>query len=90
MRPDGDLTRPTLIVAEPEPEQALSIQKLVLETAKFNVLAAHSGRECQPLRMDYPFRAFSGPFSFLSGSEGSSHFYQAIVFPTKFIPPESS
>lgn len=38
-------TRPTLLVAEPEPPQALSIRKLVLETAKFNVLTAHSTEE---------------------------------------------
>lgn len=33
------------MVAEPEPLQALSVRKLVLETAKFNVLTAHSTRE---------------------------------------------
>jgi hypothetical protein len=37
--------RPTLLVAEPEPLQALSVRKLVLEAAKFNVLTAHSTRE---------------------------------------------
>ena len=39
------MTRPTLLVAEPEPSQALSVRKLVLETGKFNVLTAHSTRE---------------------------------------------
>ena len=39
------MPRPTLLVAEPEPEQALSVRKLVLETGKFNVLTAHSTRE---------------------------------------------
>jgi DNA-binding response OmpR family regulator len=39
------MPRPTLLVAEPEPAQALSVRKLVLETAKFNVLTAHSNRE---------------------------------------------
>jgi DNA-binding response OmpR family regulator len=39
------MPRPTILVAEPEPEQALSVRKLVLETAKFNVLTAHSDRE---------------------------------------------
>jgi DNA-binding response OmpR family regulator len=38
-------SRPTLLVAEPEPPQALSVRKLVLETAKFNVLTAHSTEE---------------------------------------------
>jgi hypothetical protein len=39
------MPRPTLLVAEPEPMQALSVRKLVLEAAKFNVLTAHSTRE---------------------------------------------
>lgn len=39
------MPRPTLLVAEPEPIQALSVRKLVLETAKFNVLTAHANRE---------------------------------------------
>jgi len=37
--------RPALLVAETEPAQALSLRKLVLETAKFNVLTAHSTAE---------------------------------------------
>ena len=37
--------RPMIMVAEPEPLQALSVRKLVLETAKFNVLTAHSTAE---------------------------------------------
>ena len=39
------MARPALLVAEPEPEQALSVRKLVLETGKFNVLTAHSSAE---------------------------------------------
>ncbi len=39
------MPRPTLLVAETEPDQALSVRKLVLETGKFNVLTAHSTRE---------------------------------------------
>lgn len=39
------MPRPTILVAEPEPSQALSVRKLVLETAKFNVLTAHTTRE---------------------------------------------
>ena len=31
-----------IMVVEPEPLQALSVRKLVLESAKFNVLTAHS------------------------------------------------
>ena len=36
------MPRPAFIVAEPEPEQALSSRKLLLETFKFNVITAHS------------------------------------------------
>lgn len=39
------MPRPTFLVAEPEPQEALSTRKLVLETAKFNVLTAHSTQE---------------------------------------------
>jgi DNA-binding response OmpR family regulator len=39
------MPRPTFLMAEPEPEQALSARKLVLETAKFNVITAHSAHE---------------------------------------------
>lgn len=41
-------------MAEPEPEQALSARKLVLETAKFNVITAHSGREALELCQQFP------------------------------------
>lgn len=43
------MPRPTFLVAESEPEQALSVRKLVLETAKYNVLTAHSTREAMDL-----------------------------------------
>jgi hypothetical protein len=46
--------RPTLLVAEPEPSEALSVRKLVLETAKFNVLTAHSTREALDLFHLFP------------------------------------
>src|SRR5579863_562290 len=39
------LPRPAFIVAEPEPEQALSSRKLLLETFKFNVITSHSVEE---------------------------------------------
>ena len=48
------MARPTVLVVEPEPEQALSTRKLVLETAKFNVLTAHSGREFIELVHRFP------------------------------------
>ena len=46
--------RPTLLVAEPEPTEALSVRKLVLETAKFNVLTAHSTREAIDIFQSFP------------------------------------
>jgi DNA-binding NtrC family response regulator len=39
--------RPALLVAEHEPDSALSTRKLVLETAKFNVVTAHSMPEAE-------------------------------------------
>ncbi len=48
------MPRPTLLIAEPEPEQALSVRKLVLETGKFNVLTAHSTREAIDLFHLFP------------------------------------
>ncbi len=48
------MPRPTLLVAEPEPLQALSVRKLVLETAKFNVITAHSTREAIDLFHLFP------------------------------------
>ena len=46
--------RPTILVAEPEALQSLSVRKLVLETAKFNVLTAHSTREAAELFAIFP------------------------------------
>jgi len=39
------MIRPAILVAEPDPANALSVRKLVLETAKFNVLTVHSTQE---------------------------------------------
>ncbi len=48
------MQRPTLLIAEPEPYNALSVRKLVMETAKFNVLTAHSTRETVELFHTFP------------------------------------
>jgi CheY-like chemotaxis protein len=48
------MPRPTLLVAEQEPLQALSTRKLVLETGKFNVITAHSTREALDLFHLFP------------------------------------
>lgn len=37
--------RPALLVAEREPENALTVRKLILETAKYNVITAYSAEE---------------------------------------------
>ncbi len=48
------MTRPAFIVAEPEPEQALSARKLLLETFKYNVITAHSVSETLDLVRLFP------------------------------------
>jgi CheY-like chemotaxis protein len=48
------MPRPTLLVAESESVEALSVRKLVLETGKFNVLTAHSFREALDLFHLFP------------------------------------
>jgi CheY-like chemotaxis protein len=48
------MPRPTILVAEPESAQSLSVRKLVLETAKFNVLTAHSTSEALDLVKMFP------------------------------------
>lgn len=48
------MRRPTFIVAEPEPDQALSSRKLLLETFKFNVITAHSEPEMFELLSVFP------------------------------------
>jgi DNA-binding LytR/AlgR family response regulator len=48
------MPRPTLLVAESEPIEALSVRKLVLETGKFNVLTAHSFQEALDLFHLFP------------------------------------
>lgn len=39
------MARPTFLVAEPEPAEGVSARKLVLETAKFNVITSYSTKE---------------------------------------------
>jgi hypothetical protein len=41
-------------MAEPEPKEALSLRKLVAETAKFNVLTSHSPHEAVTLLEMFP------------------------------------
>ena len=48
------MRRPTFLMAEPEPLEGLSTRKLVLETAKFNVITAHSNRETLELLKEFP------------------------------------
>jgi CheY-like chemotaxis protein len=46
--------RPTFLMAEPEALENISVRKLVLETAKFNVITAHSAKECLELLKKFP------------------------------------
>jgi response regulator RpfG family c-di-GMP phosphodiesterase len=39
------MPRPCLLIVEPESAEALSSRKLVIETAKYNVITAYSGKE---------------------------------------------
>lgn len=48
------MRRPTFLVAEPEPDQALSSRKLLLENFKFNVITAHSEQEMLELLDVFP------------------------------------
>jgi|SRR5581483_207385 len=41
-------------MAEPEPPESLSVRKLVLETAKFNVVTAYSGKEALEMLRTFP------------------------------------
>jgi DNA-binding NtrC family response regulator len=41
-------------MAEPEALENISVRKLVLETGKFNVITAHSARECLELSAKFP------------------------------------
>jgi peroxiredoxin len=42
------------MMLEPEPKEALSVRKLVVETAKFNVITAHSTKEAEELLRLFP------------------------------------
>jgi peroxiredoxin len=48
------MARPTLLIVEPEPNEALSVRKLVVETAKFNVVTAYSASEAKELLRLFP------------------------------------
>jgi hypothetical protein len=48
------MPRPAFLLAEPENPQALSTRKLVVETAKFNVLTSHSATETFDALRVYP------------------------------------
>lgn len=48
------MVRPAFIMAEVEPLDGVSARKLVLETAKFNVITAHSTNEALTLLKTFP------------------------------------
>lgn len=46
--------RPTFLIIEVEPREGISVRKLVLETAKHNVLTAYSGKEGLQMLETFP------------------------------------
>ena len=46
--------RPTVLIAEPDPGESLSRRKLAVESAKFNVITAHSAAEATELLVGFP------------------------------------
>jgi DNA-binding response OmpR family regulator len=48
------MARATILIVEPEPKEALSVRKLVVETAKFNVITAYSPQEAEELLRIFP------------------------------------
>jgi DNA-binding response OmpR family regulator len=48
------MDRPTFLMAEVEPPEGISARKLVLETGKFNVITAYSGKEAVRLFEKFP------------------------------------
>lgn len=48
------MNRPTFLIAEVEPPEGVSARKLVLETGKFNVITAYSGKEAIGLFEKFP------------------------------------
>jgi DNA-binding response OmpR family regulator len=79
------MARPTFLVAEPEPEQALSARKLVIETAKFNVITAHSNTETREL-----LRQFPNPTALIIHSQlrgwGGSEFVKGVKQHSPHLP----
>lgn len=45
--------RKTILIIEPQPAEGLSVRKLVLETAYYNVLTGYSGKEGIELLQDF-------------------------------------
>ncbi len=46
--------RPAFLIVEVEPREGISVRKLVLETAKYNVLTAYSGKEGLAMLKRFP------------------------------------
>jgi CheY-like chemotaxis protein len=76
--------RPTLLVVEPEPLEALSTRKLVLETGKFNVITAHSTPEAIELFNLFP--KISGVV-LVEGDKVNGHEVADVVRKTTAKPP---
>jgi CheY-like chemotaxis protein len=77
------MVRPTVLVAEPEPPEGISARKLVLETAKFNVITAHSGGEAKALLEKFSNVDAIVLHASLSGLDCQKAVADIKTFPTK-------
>jgi response regulator RpfG family c-di-GMP phosphodiesterase len=48
------MARPTFLIAEPQPSEGISARKLVLETARYNVITAYKGEEALEMLELFP------------------------------------
>jgi DNA-binding response OmpR family regulator len=78
------MARPTILLAEPEPDQALSVRKLVIESAKFNVITAHNGNEALEL-----FQAFQNVSGVVVHSQLSGVDCESVIRKVKETVPDA-
>ncbi len=76
--------RPALLVAEREPDNALSVRKLVLETAKYNVLTAYTAHEALEAFAAFPAVALA----VITANLGSENDCEMVASEIKKTKPE--
>jgi response regulator RpfG family c-di-GMP phosphodiesterase len=69
------MARPTFLVAEPQPSEGISARKLILETARYNVITAYNGPEA--LEMVDLFPAVDGVI--IHAALGDNHIYEQVI-----------